>query len=170
VSAHTIVVGTKTDLRSDPSRKSAEAEPFTKEDGERLAKVTNEKKKSGDESFVLTMRVQDVGARMYVECSSFTQDGLKNVFEQAVRVRNAQKEERREIVLFFDVLCAGGAVGSGRNGRSGRRRRRRRRQKGNVHSLVIAKAKEPTKREKRTNAKKERKKKKRLRKDKEIKR
>ena len=54
------------DLRSDPSRKSAEAEPFTKEDGERLAK--------------------DVGAKMYVECSSFTQDGLKNVFEQAVRV------------------------------------------------------------------------------------
>jgi GTPase SAR1 family protein len=84
VSAHTIVVGTKTDLRSDPARKvgqekvtsfhfsnsflfqAAEAEPFTKEDGERLAR--------------------DVGARMYVECSSFTQDGLKNVFEQAVRV------------------------------------------------------------------------------------
>jgi GTPase SAR1 family protein len=65
-SAHTIIVGTKTDLRSDPSRKPADAEPFTKEDGERLAK--------------------DVGAKMYVECSSFTQDGLKNVFEQAVRV------------------------------------------------------------------------------------
>lgn len=28
----------------------------------------------------------EVGAKMYVECSSFTQDGLKNVFEQAVRV------------------------------------------------------------------------------------
>lgn len=52
-SAHTIIVGTKTDLRSDPSRKPADAEPFTKEDGERLAK--------------------DVDARMYVECSSFTQ-------------------------------------------------------------------------------------------------
>jgi hypothetical protein len=37
-SAHTIIVGTKTDLRSDPSRKPADAEPFTKEDGERLAK------------------------------------------------------------------------------------------------------------------------------------
>ncbi len=53
-------------MRSDPSRKPADAEPFTKEDGERLSK--------------------DVGAKMYVECSSFTQDGLKNVFEQAVRV------------------------------------------------------------------------------------
>merc|ERR1711991_1148799 len=58
VAAHTIIVGTKTDLRSDPSRKSA--------DGEALAK--------------------EVDAKMYVECSSFTQDGLKNVFEQAVRV------------------------------------------------------------------------------------
>ncbi len=45
MSAHTIVVGTKTDLRSDPSRKAAEAEPFTKEDGERLAKVIIGKRK-----------------------------------------------------------------------------------------------------------------------------
>lgn len=82
VSAHTIVVGTKTDLRSDPSRKSAEAEPFTKEDGERLAK--------------------EVGARMYVECSSFTQDGLKNVFEQAVR-----------------VALSGGSAGGGTGGGGG---------------------------------------------------
>ncbi len=88
VSAHTIVVGTKTDLRSDPSRKSAEAEPFTKEDGERLAK--------------------EVGARMYVECSSFTQDGLKNVFEQAVRV-----------ALSGAAGSAGGSGGGGGGGKKG---------------------------------------------------
>merc|ERR1711991_397601 len=87
VSAHTIVVGTKTDLRSDPSRKSAEAEPFTKEDGERLAK--------------------EVGAKMYVECSSFTQDGLKNVFEQAVRV------------ALSGAGGGSGSAGGGGNGKKG---------------------------------------------------
>eukprot|EP01091_Cochliopodium_minus_P008660 TRINITY_DN19_c0_g1_i1.p1 TRINITY_DN19_c0_g1~~TRINITY_DN19_c0_g1_i1.p1 ORF type:complete len:195 (-),score=42.44 TRINITY_DN19_c0_g1_i1:114-698(-) len=66
VSAQTIIVGTKIDLRTDPSRKPPESEPLTKEDGSKLA--------------------QEVGAKMYVECSSFTQEGLKNVFEQAVRV------------------------------------------------------------------------------------
>jgi small GTP-binding protein len=66
VSAQTIIVGTKIDLRSDPSRKPPESEPLTKDDGVKLA--------------------QEVGAKMYVECSSFTQEGLKNVFEQAVRV------------------------------------------------------------------------------------
>ena len=61
-----VIVGTKTDLRTDPSRKPPDAEPFQPADGERLA--------------------QEGGAKMYVECSSFTQDGLKKVFEQAVRV------------------------------------------------------------------------------------
>lgn len=59
-------MGTKIDLRNDPSRKPPESEPLTKEEGSKLA--------------------TDVGAKMYVECSSFTQEGLKNVFEQAVRV------------------------------------------------------------------------------------
>lgn len=66
VSAHIIIVGTKTDLRADPQRKPADADPYTMADGEALA--------------------SEVGAKCYVECSSFTQDGLKNVFEQAVRV------------------------------------------------------------------------------------
>ncbi len=93
-SAHMIIVGTKTDLRSDPSRKvssacllgrraltrhwfaqPADAEPFTKEDGERLAKVSRRcLQRGGGASFLAN---QDVGAKMYVECSSFTQDGLK---------------------------------------------------------------------------------------------
>merc|ERR1711991_144797 len=87
VSAHIIVVGTKTDLRSDPSRKPDDAEPFTKEDGEQLA--------------------SEVGAKMYVECSSFTQDGLKNVFEQAVRV------------ALSGAGGGSGSAGGGGNGKKG---------------------------------------------------
>jgi len=58
---------------------------LTKEDGSKLA--------------------QEVGAKMYLECSSFTQEGLKNVFEQAVRVALSSqstpsplKEKKRRIV------------------------------------------------------------------------
>ena len=64
-----LVVGTKTDLRDDKATMSRLAErkiqPITTVEGEKLAK--------------------DIGAVKYVECSALTQDGLKEVFDQAMR-------------------------------------------------------------------------------------
>ena len=64
-----LVVGTKTDLRDDKETVSRLAEhklqPMTRAQGEKLAK--------------------DIGAVKYVECSALTQDGLKLVFDQAMR-------------------------------------------------------------------------------------
>jgi len=64
-----ILVGTKLDLRDDPEtlqrlteRKQA---PITYQQGVQLAK--------------------EIGAAKYVECSSLTQKGLKNTFDEAIR-------------------------------------------------------------------------------------
>jgi len=63
-----LLVGTKIDLRSDAATierlKERDLAPLTKEQGESLA--------------------AEIGAQ-YVECSALTQEGLKNVFDEAVR-------------------------------------------------------------------------------------
>jgi Ras-related C3 botulinum toxin substrate 1 len=65
--AKLILVGTKTDLREDPEtiQKHKKEKLPSKEDGEKLATSIN--------------------AKMYLECSALTQDGLKRVFEEAIR-------------------------------------------------------------------------------------
>ena len=65
--AKLILVGTKTDLREDPEtiQKHKKEKLPSKEDGEKLASSIN--------------------AKMYLECSALTQDGLKRVFEEAIR-------------------------------------------------------------------------------------
>eukprot|EP01091_Cochliopodium_minus_P000674 TRINITY_DN1058_c0_g1_i1.p1 TRINITY_DN1058_c0_g1~~TRINITY_DN1058_c0_g1_i1.p1 ORF type:complete len:201 (-),score=46.58 TRINITY_DN1058_c0_g1_i1:114-716(-) len=66
--AKLILVGTKTDLRDDPEtlQKHNKKEKLpSKEDGEKLASSIN--------------------AKMYLECSALTQDGLKRVFEESIR-------------------------------------------------------------------------------------
>ena len=60
-----IIVGTKTDLRTDEEVKKKIGDPLTKEDGDRLAR--------------------EVGAKQYVECSALTQEGLKQVFDESIR-------------------------------------------------------------------------------------
>jgi len=66
--AKKILVGTKIDLRTD-KKTLAELPPGEKlptpEQGENLAK--------------------EIGAKAYLECSAFTQEGLKRVFEEAIR-------------------------------------------------------------------------------------
>ncbi|ELR21889.1 GTPase cRac1B, putative [Acanthamoeba castellanii str. Neff] len=65
-----LLIGTKTDLRSDADTITRLADkhmqPIQAEQGERLAK--------------------EIGAHKYVECSARTQQGLKNVFDEAIRV------------------------------------------------------------------------------------
>lgn len=65
-----VLVGTKTDLRED--KKSVEKlqqiklSPITKNEGLKLQR--------------------SIAAASYVECSALTQEGLRNVFEEATRV------------------------------------------------------------------------------------
>jgi len=65
-----VLVGTKFDLRNKPaaleSLRANKEEPITPEMGEQMR--------------------QEIGAYKYLECSSLTQEGLANVFEEAIRV------------------------------------------------------------------------------------
>ena len=74
-----MVVGTKTDCRNDEAilRKLAEenVKPVTAEEGEKLAK--------------------DIKAVCYMECSALTRKGLKEVFEEAVRIVLENKKEEQ---------------------------------------------------------------------------
>jgi len=65
--ANKILVGTKIDLRNDEKTlKELNGEkPPTPEQGENMAK--------------------EIGAKAYLECSAYTQEGLKRVFEEAIR-------------------------------------------------------------------------------------
>ena len=69
-SAKILLVGTKCDLRSDPFAMSKmeerDLEPISNEMGSGLAK--------------------DIGAARYVECSAKTSQGVKDVFDEAVRL------------------------------------------------------------------------------------
>merc|ERR1712176_1480377 len=60
-----LLVGTKTDLRNDPDVTQKVGQVLQNNDGVALAK--------------------ELGAKSYVECSALTQDGLKNVFDEAIR-------------------------------------------------------------------------------------
>jgi len=65
-----LLVGTKSDLRGKQSAvdslKAAGEEPITQEDGQSLK--------------------EEIFAHKYLECSALTQEGLANVFEEAIRV------------------------------------------------------------------------------------
>ena len=75
-----ILVGTKTDLRADEETvrhlKSEQSSPVSEDAGKQMA--------------------QDIGAVKYLECSALTQDGVQEVFNQAVHVIfNPQQPEPR---------------------------------------------------------------------------
>jgi len=65
--ARLMLVGTKIDLR---------------EDKETLDKLKKEKLPTYEDGVKLA---QTIGAKMYLECSALTQEGLKRVFEEAIR-------------------------------------------------------------------------------------
>ncbi|KAJ1726747.1 Rho GTPase protein rac1 [Coemansia biformis] len=82
-----ILVGTKLDLREDP-------DTIDRLKAKNLTPV----------SFNQGVQMQrDIGAAKYLECSALTQKGLKNVFDDAIRVvlspPNPQKKSKKCLVL-----------------------------------------------------------------------
>ena len=71
-----LLVGTKADLRNDQEVLKKVGNPLTAQDGESLGK--------------------ELGARNYVECSALTQDGLKNVFDEAIRAALNKSEAKKK--------------------------------------------------------------------------
>mmetsp|Transcript_6180 Transcript_6180/g.11439 ORF Transcript_6180/g.11439 Transcript_6180/m.11439 type:complete len:192 (+) Transcript_6180:82-657(+) len=75
-----ILVGTKSDLRNDQQQieklREKNMEMISTEQGEALAK--------------------EIGAAKYMECSALTQDGLKNVFDSAIRAAKAPKQPKKK--------------------------------------------------------------------------
>ncbi|UJR33114.1 hypothetical protein I4U23_020571 [Adineta vaga] len=74
-----VLVGTKLDLRNDPSTLEQLAEknqrPITQSQGEYLARICS--------------------AKAYLECSSMLNFNVRNVFEQAVEIHNLQNQRHR---------------------------------------------------------------------------
>ena len=76
-----ILVGTKLDLRNDPDTiarlQQKRRAPVNTEEGEALA--------------------HELGAYKYIECSALTQQGLKGVFDDAIRcVIDTQKKPKKK--------------------------------------------------------------------------
>jgi len=75
-----ILVGTKSDLRNDSAMQQTLA-------SKGLAMVTNETAQG---------RQKEIGAVSYLECSALTQDGLKTVFDEAIRAAMRPKERKKK--------------------------------------------------------------------------
>jgi GTPase SAR1 family protein len=74
-----VLVGTKLDLRNDPSTLDQLAEknqrPITQSQGEYLARMCS--------------------AKAYIECSSMLNFNIRNVFEQAIEIHNSYEQRYR---------------------------------------------------------------------------
>eukprot|EP00483_Globobulimina_turgida_P010038 UN10057 len=79
-----LLVGTKSDLRNDQDISSKVSQILSQQDGETLAK--------------------QVGSVQYCECSALTQDGLKNVFDAAIRAALNNENKPRKSVLRCQIL------------------------------------------------------------------
>merc|ERR1712083_36200 len=71
-----LLVGTKTDLRNDQDVTQKVGQVLQANDGTSLAK--------------------ELGAKSYVECSALTQDGLKNVFDEAIRAALSKDAKQKK--------------------------------------------------------------------------
>ena len=80
-----ILVGTKIDLRRNNREEIEKLQviPLQTEDGETLA--------------------NKIEAAGFVECSALTQDGLKNVFDEAIRIaiKSSNKEKEQESSTYY---------------------------------------------------------------------
>jgi len=81
-----ILVGTKSDMRNDANMQSQLAQK-----GLRMVSVEEAQQ-----------RAREIGAVSYMECSALTQEGLKNVFDEAIRAslnKKAPKQDSCCIIL-----------------------------------------------------------------------
>merc|ERR1719331_2676245 len=76
-----IMVGTKSDLRNDQSM-------ISKLQAKGLSVITEQE---------ATQRTSEIGAVKYLECSALTQEGLKVVFDEAIRaaLQGSMKENKK---------------------------------------------------------------------------
>jgi Ras-related C3 botulinum toxin substrate 1 len=82
-----ILVGTKADLRNDANMTQQLASKGLQMVGREAA----------------MMRVNEIGARCYMECSALTQEGLKNVFDEAIRAaltKPAAKKKGKKCIVM----------------------------------------------------------------------
>ena len=83
-----VLVGTKIDLRQNNGEEKEKLQviPLQTEDGETLA--------------------NKIGAAGFVECSALTQEGLKNVFDEAIRIaiKSANKEKKQSGTKHCQIL------------------------------------------------------------------
>jgi len=88
-----LLVGTKTDLREEPTKVTEKISSNNK-------KITFIEYEQGFKM------MNEIGANKFLECSALTQDGLKTVFDEAVRavlavqVINPKKEKKRFCLLI----------------------------------------------------------------------
>jgi len=75
-----ILVGTKSDLRNDPAMAQQLA-------NKGLRVVSQEE---------AIARQKEIGAVAYMECSALTQEGLKNVFDEAIRASLNKKPAKKK--------------------------------------------------------------------------
>jgi len=82
----TILVGTKMDLRGDHSMQSTLA-------AKGLHMVTPEEAQA---------RAREIGALAYYECSALTQEGLKTVFDEAIRaaLNKHKKKKKKDCIIL----------------------------------------------------------------------
>jgi Ras-related C3 botulinum toxin substrate 1 len=75
-----LLVGTKSDLRKDDQTKQQ-----LKSRGQSMVELEAANKQA-----------KEVGAAKYLECSALTQEGLKQVFDDAIRAATAPKEGKKK--------------------------------------------------------------------------
>lgn len=75
-----ILVGTKSDLRNDSAM-------LSKLQSQNLSVITKE---------MAEVRMREIGAKMYMECSALTQEGLKNVFDEAIRAALTKPKPKKK--------------------------------------------------------------------------
>ena len=93
-SLQTRSAGINLDLRTDPKTLSkledSHSPPITEEEGHEIQRK--------------------LGAALYLECSSLTQTGLKEVFMEACRLAQTPVKRTKKIRMCVNIVCGGSVL------------------------------------------------------------